>query len=215
MITAALLVGLAACLVVVSLLLSARGALRARAAKRLARDLSTFLSDVRVTDAEHAHATFDGMPLRVTVGHGEVTAEVELPDAVLPYTEVVERYASDALEEELARAGAAVDPHGRVQLRLVREAELSDTLHTLAKRLAVVRDVRDLRRFVPAELLVRVPRLRTAAEVDAILDAMARVFPEAPETRAAYAAAVARYHDARLAARAKRLLGLDLAVAAH
>lgn len=215
MITAVFLVGVAACLLVVSLLLGVRGALRARAAKRLGRDLSAFLREVEVSDHEHAQGTFDGLPVCVTIGHGTIAAEVELPDAAMPYDEIVERYASDELEHELARADAEVDTRDRVSLRLIREADLSDTLGTLAKRLAVVRDVRDLRRFVPAELLTRVPRLRTAAEVDAVLAAMARVFPDAIETREAFAAAVARYQDPRLAARAKRLLGLDLAVAAH
>ncbi|PKN55867.1 MAG: hypothetical protein CVU56_19020 [Deltaproteobacteria bacterium HGW-Deltaproteobacteria-14] len=215
MITAALLVGIAACLVLVTLLIGARGALRARAARRLERDLGGFLRDVRVSDHEHATGSFDGLPVSVAVGHGAVVADVVLPHAILPYNELVERYASDALQQGLVAAAARVEANDHARLTLVREADLSDTLGTLAKRLAVVREVGELRRFAPAELLTRVPRLRTAAEVDAALDAMVRVFPDAPETRQAYSAAVERYQDGRLAARAAEQLGLELAVHGH
>jgi len=215
MVTAALLVGVAACLVIVAMLAGARGALDARAAKRLERDLSSFLSDVRVADHEHATGSFDGLEVSIRVSHSAVEADVAMPHAVLSYEEILDRYASDELRAELARSNAVVGEKDHVKLRLVREAEVSDTLGTLAKRLGVVRDVRDLRRHVPAELVTRVPRLRTAAEVDAVLDAMTRVFPDAPETRDAYRAAVARYHDARIAARARELFGLELAVAGH
>ena len=215
MITAALLVGIAACLVLVTLLLAARGAFHARDARRLERDLKGFLQDVRVSDREHATGTFDGLPVTVAISHGAVVADVALPHAILAYSEIVDRYASDALHKSLATAGAQVGAQDRARLDLVREADLSDTLGTLAKRLSVVREVCDLRRFVPAELLTRVSRLRTAAEVDALLDDMVRVFPDAPETRQAYAAAVARYHDKHLAARAAAQLGLDLALHEH
>ena len=205
MATALLLVALAALVALLTALQAARRAWRARAARALGRALTPPLRDVQVLDPSRARGTLDGLAAEVNVTPSRVTAEIALPDAVLDYAEVLERFASDALRAQLDAAGAGLAGPARLCLALERGASLADDLAALSARLEVAREVAALRRFAPVELASRIPRARGAAEVDAILDGLARTFPEAPETRVAFAAAMARDPDPRLAARAAAL----------
>lgn len=214
MITASFLVGLAACLVLVGLMYGARDAMRERARASMQRELAHVLERPVATDAENASGSFAGMDVKVTAGHDIVAVKVALPPAVLPYQELLDRFGSDALRERMAAQGCKLTAADRAEIAVTREATLADSLATLGKRLELVREVRELRRFAPSVLLERVPRVRSAYEIDQLLDQLSLHFPEAPETREAFEVAAARAGDKKLAQRAHEWLAERLARAA-
>lgn len=214
MIMASFLVGLAACMVLAGLMYGARDAMRERARVAMQRELANVLERPVATDAEHASGRFAGMEVTVHAGHDVVSAKVALPPAVLSYQELLERFGTDGLRERMVALRCRLTGDDQVELAVAREATLADSLATLGKRLQLVREVRELRRFAPAELLGRVPRVRSAYEIDQLLDQLSLHFPEAPETREAFEVAAARAGDKKLAERAREWLAARLVRAA-
>ncbi|MCA9518402.1 MAG: type VI secretion system contractile sheath small subunit [Myxococcales bacterium] len=206
MILGALLISIAAVLVLAAVIAGAQKELKERRRQHLEKALSEVMSDVKATSHDEATGTLNGLPTRVHVGHDLLTATVTLPEAVLTYEELLGRFGTRYLRGRLTDHGAAVKKD-ELELSVVNEQQVEDSIATLVSRLEIAAEVLALRDFVPAELLARIPQLHSAVEVDQTLDALTTHFPRAPETRDAFAAAMARYgKDKKLAARAEAFL---------
>jgi len=176
-----------------------RDALRRRRHARLAQALARAFTDVALApDARHARARFGPLQVALTLGPDVLMGAVALQDSVLAWSEIVERFGSDALHHELARVGATWEAAGTLRVAVPWQASRGDTAAALAERLAVAFEVEALRRHVPAEIAARIPRLRSAHEVDALVDALRRCFPDLPAEHAAFAAVRAREGAARV-----------------
>lgn len=208
MILAAFLISTAGILVALALIQGARHARREHARESLERELAGFLDGASASDDEHGGGTYEGMPVRITVGHHEITFEVQLEPAIIPYRELVTRHAPPALVARLADLGLRVDDKDKVLGAVPREPGLAENLVSVATRLPAIAAVRALRRFAPGELLARIDRARAAAEIDQILLQLTEHFPDAPETQDAIELAAEREHahPDRVRQRAERWL---------
>lgn len=206
MILAAFLISTAGVLLALGLIQGAQNAAREKARETLEKELSGFLTAPTARDAEHGSGTYEGLPVEVALGHHEVTFEVQLDPAIIPYRELLERHGSEALKVRLDELGLTVDDQDRVVGALPREAGLGENLVSVGSRLPTVAAVRALRRFAPGELLVRIDRSHSSAEIDRILIDLGRYFPNAPETQDAIDLAAEREHGhpERVRARAER-----------
>lgn len=202
MILGALFIGIAGVLLFAAGIAGARKKLNERRRTRLQRALGEVMTDVVATSHEDASGLLLGLPTRIRIDDDLVTATVTFPEAVLTYEELLERFGSRLLRRRLMDLGALVT-RDELVLAVVHEPRTEDSIASLVARLEVAAEVLALREFAPGELLARLPTLRSSAEVDQVLDTLARNFPHAPETRAAFAAAMGRYKDKRLAARAE------------
>jgi len=194
MVVAAFLISTVAILLALGAFQGAAAAARQRGRDVLRNELATFLEDAKATDADHGSGTFEGMPTTITLGHFAVTFKVQLPPAIIPYRDLLERHASEALKAQLADLTLTVDAKDRVTGALPREAGLEENLVSVFNRLDTVAAVRGLRKFAPGELLTRVDRARSSADIDQILLQLTQHFPDAPETQDAIDLAAEREH---------------------
>lgn len=216
MILAAFLISTAAVLLALAAIAGAQRAAQEKARENLEREVSSFLEGARATDGEHASGTFDGMKVDIALGHHEIDYTIELPPAVLRYSELVERFGDDELKHTLYMLGLTVEPApgapGKAKDRLVgsvpREPGLGENLVTIANRLAVAQTVRALRKHAPGELLERLAGAHSAYDIDQILIQLTQHFPDAPETEEAIELAAEREHGHpdRVRARAQQWL---------
>lgn len=227
MILAAFAITTAAVLFALALIAGAQRAARQKARESLQAELAGFLDRAEASDGDHGSGYHDGMKVDVALGHHEITYSVELPPAVLRYSELLERFGTPELARELFELDLAVEPAagakpavsgvaGRpathIKDRLVgsvaREPGLAENLVTIANRLGVAERVRELRNHAPGALLDRLVDAHSAYDVDEILLQLARHFPDAPETEEAIEIAAEREHGHpdRVRARAQQWL---------
>ena len=165
-----------------------QGAARAQEAQsRLALEdaVRLFLSDVEVPDHTHAKGRFGAVGVEVAIGHHTVSFKATLPNAMVRFTELVERFASPVLRAELHTLQLELGPKDVVTGSIPLEPVVTDTLATLERRLALVNQVADLRAHAPAVLFERMQRAHSSRDVDELLLALTYAFPAAPETKAA------------------------------
>jgi hypothetical protein len=216
MILAAFLISSAAVLVILALIAGAQNAAREKGRDTLQQEVAGFLDQAAASDADHASGVFDGMKVEIALDHHEIGYTVELPPAVLRYSELLERFGTDELRHELFDLGLSVEPaagsNPKVKDRLVgsvpREPGLSENLVTIANRLDVARRVRALRNHAPSALLDRLVDAHSSYDIDQILLQLAHHFPDAPETEDAIELAAEREHGHpdRVRARAQQWL---------
>lgn len=194
MVLAAFLISTAGVLFALALIQGAQRAAREKARANLEGELASFLDGATARDAEHGSGTYEGLPIEIALGHHEITFDVQLDPAIIPYRELLERHGRGDLARRLVELGLTVDANDRVRGSVPREPGLGENLVTIANRLPVVAQVRALRRFAPGELLTRIDRTHSAAEIDRILIDLGRHFPNAPETQDAIELAAEREH---------------------
>lgn len=202
MILAAFLISSAAVLVILALIAGAQNAAREKAKDTLQQEVSGFLEHAEAHDADHASGYFDGMKVEIALGHHEIGYTVELPPAVLRYSELLARYATDSHRHELFELGLTIEPAAgaspKIKDQVVgsvpREPGLSENLVTIANRLEAAQRVRALRNHAPSALLDRLVEAHSAYDVDQILLQLTRFFPDAPETEEAIELAAEREH---------------------
>lgn len=206
MVLVAFLISTAGVLFALALIQGARHAAREKARETLEKELAAFLDGASARDAEHGSGTYEGLPVQIALGHYEVTFEVQLDPAIIPYRELLERHGKGELARRLAELGLTIDANDRVHGAVPRESGLGENLVAVANRLPIAAEVRALRRFAPGELLTRIDRTHSAAEIDRILIDLGRYFPNAPETQDAIELAAEREHGhpERVRARAER-----------
>lgn len=208
MVIAAFFIASAFVILALGALQAQRKAAEERERRALETELASFLHGLKVPDAEHAEGVWQGMPLKVGIGHYAVTFEVKLTPAVIPYKELLARHAPE-LAGRLAEVGLTLDDHDVVRGELPRESALPETLVSLENRLPLVAAVRDLRRFAPGALVERLERARSSYDIDSILIELTQHFPDAPEVEVAIELAAERdhQHPDRVRERAERWLG--------
>lgn len=194
MVLAALLISSAAILVALALIAGAQNAARERGRNMLQSELATFLDDANATDAEHGMGTYEGMPVSIALGHHEVTFEVQLPTAIVPYHELLERHGSHGLQARIQELSLTLDAKDVVSGGVPREPGLGENLVSIYNRFPVVSALRGLRRHAPGELLTRLDRAHSSADIDQILLQLTKHFPDAPETQDAIDLAAERKH---------------------
>ncbi len=208
MVLAAFLISSAAVLVALALFQGAQNAAKAKAREALEAELSTFLTDVEASDEEHAKGRFEGFEVSFDIGHYQIDYSVQLPASVLPFSELVERFAPSSLKTQLKELELSVDGKNRLIGSVAREPGLSENLVTIGNRLPLALEVAALRTHVPGVLLSRIENARSAYDIDQILVAMTTHFADAPETEEAIEVAAAREHahPDRIRERANRWL---------
>lgn len=194
MVLAAFLISTAGILLALGLIQGAQKAKQEQARESLQGELATFLEGAKATDADHGSGSYDGLPVVVTLGHHEVGFAVQLESAIIPYRELVERHAPAALKMRLAELSLTIDAKDRVSGALPREPGLAENLVSVANRLPTVAAVSALRRHAPGELLGRIDRAHSSADVDQILLQLTKHFPDAAETQDAIDLAADREH---------------------
>ncbi len=208
MVLAALLISSAAVLVALALIAGAQNAAQERGRQSLEAMLATFLDDANASDAEHGTGTFEGLPVAIVLGHHEVTFTVQLPTAIVPYRELLERHGSSVLQARIAELALTVDGKDVVSGGVPREPGLEENLNAIYSRFPVISALRALRRHAPGELLTGLDRAHSSAEIDQILLNLTKHFPDAPETQDAIDLAAEREHGhpERVRERANRWL---------
>lgn len=208
MVLAALLISSAAVLVALALIAGAQDAARERGRQTLEGELVTFLDGATASDAEHGKGTFEGMPVTIVLGHHEVTFSVQLPTAIVPYRELLERHGSHALKARIQDIGLTLDAKDVVSGGVPREPGLEENLVSIYNRLPVVSALHALRSHAPGELLTRLDRAHSSADIDQLLLHLTKHFPDAPETQDAIDLAAEREHGhpERVRERANRWL---------
>lgn len=159
---------------------------------KMARELGCFLDDADVPDLNHGTGTWRGMPVRIALNHFSVDYEVELPYAVVPYRELVQRHASADLVQRLSALELRVDDQDLLVGSAPRENGLAENLITIEKRIALAAEVRALRAHAPRLLEQALERAHSSAEVDELLLALTTHYPDAVETAQAIETAVQR-----------------------
>jgi len=174
----------------------------------LERAVDTFLTDVNVPDRHYAEGRYDDLTVRIDAGHHEISFEVQLVPALVPYATLVSRFAQPQLVSQLAELHLKVTAADTMRGSVPREPGLSETLVTIEKRLDVVHAIAALRKHAPAILLGQLKRAHDSREVDEMLLALAHAFPTAPETEDAIAHAAHLEHTdpARIRDRAAQWL---------
>jgi hypothetical protein len=208
MVLAAFLISSAAVLVALALFQGAQNAAQAKARDQLLEEASVFLANVEAPDADHAKGSFEGLPVELTLHHHEIDFAVTLPHSVLPFTELVETFASPALKAQVKALGLSVDAKDRVIGGVPREPGLGENLISIANRLPVAVEIAALRAHAPRVLVDRIATARAAYDVDQVLVSLTRHFPDAPETAEAIEVAAEREHahPDRIRERAERWL---------
>jgi hypothetical protein len=217
MILAAFLISSAVVLVALALMAGAQEAAREKARETLLAEVSGFLEGAAAKDSEHASGTYQGMHIELELGHHDIFYSAVLPPAIIRYSELVARFASDDLKRRMAELAITVEPAAneksaklkdRVHGTVPREPGLSENLVTIANRLPIIAEVRALRSHAPGELLERLASAHSAYDVDQILVQLAEHFPNAPETEEAVEIAAEREHGHpdRVRARAQKWL---------
>jgi len=194
MVLAAFLISTAAVLLGLGLIRGAQNAAREQGRGALENELAGFLDGAKATDSEHGTGSYEGLPVTLTLGHFEVAFEVQLEPAIIPYKELVERHAPAALKSRIAELSLTIDGKDRVRGAVPREPGLGENLVSIANRLPTVAALRALRKFAPGELLTKVDRAHSSADVDQILLQLTQHFPNAPETQDAIDLAAEREH---------------------
>jgi len=194
MVLAAFLISTAGILLALGLIQGAQKATREHGRESLEAELSAFLDGATASDAEHGKGTYEGMPVAIELGHHEVTFTVQLEPAIIPYRELVERHAPDGLASRIRELALTIDAKDRVTGAVPREPGLSENLVSVANRMPAVAAVRALRKYAPGELLTRVDRAHSSADVDHLLLQLTQHFPHAPETQDAIDLAAEREH---------------------
>ena len=202
MILAAFVISSVVVLVALALIAGAQRTLAEKARVSLQNEVAGFLEQAEATDADHASGVFDGMKVDITLGHHEIGYTVELPTAVLRYSELLARFGTDGLRHQLYELSLTLEPAAgtspKVKDRLVgtvpREPSLPENLVTIANRLSVAQRVRELRAHAPSALLDRLVDAHSAYDVDQILIQLTQHFPDAPETEEAIELAAEREH---------------------
>lgn len=194
MVVAAFLISTAVILLALGAVQGAQAQARERGRETLQKELATFLDDAKASDADHGSGTYEGLPVTLTLGHYEVSFEVQLPPAIIPYHELVDRHAPAELKLRLDDLSLKIDARDRVTGTVPREAGLEENLVSVFNRLATVSAVRGLRKYAPGELLTRIDRAHSSADIDQILLQLTQHFPDAPETQDAIDLAAEREH---------------------
>ena len=194
MVIAAFFISTAVILLALGAVQGAQRQAREKEREAFEAELQTFLTDAKATDHEHGHGLWNGLPVEVTLGHFSVDFSVQLDSAVLPYADLVARFASPELKRTLTSLGVTVDAKDHVTGSVPREPGLGENLTSVMLRLGVVDAIRALRSHAPGELLGRIDRAHSSYEVDQILIALTQHFPDAPETQDAIELAAEREH---------------------
>ncbi len=185
-----------------------QGAARAQEEQtRLAveRTLGLFMTEVEASDHAHARGRFGDAAVEVAIGHHAVTFKATLPNVMVRYADLVERFAPASLRAELHALQLVVGPRDVVTGALALEPVATDTLVTLERRLTLVKAVSDLRVHAPAVLLERLKTAHGSRDVDELLLALTYAFPQASETEQAitHAAELEHAHPDRVRERAE------------
>jgi hypothetical protein len=185
-----------------------QGAARAQQEQtRLAveQTLGLFLSDLEVPDHAHARGRFGDVGVEVAIGHHAVTLKATLPNVMVRFADLVERFAPPSLRAELHALQLELSPRDVVTGALPLEPVVTDTLVTLERRLALIGAVADLRAHAPAVLLERLKTAHGSRDVDELLLALTYAFPHAQETEQAiaHAAELEHAHPDRVRERAE------------
>ncbi|MFO0744159.1 MAG: hypothetical protein U1F43_00605 [Myxococcota bacterium] len=208
MILAAFFISTAVVLLALGVIQAGRRAAHERERRFLESEVDDFLDDPKVPDAEHATGLWRGMPVRITVEHFVLSFDVTLTPAVVPYKDLMAKFAP-GLGVRLAALGLRLDEHDKVHGEVPRETSLPENLVALEQRLPLVEEVRQLRSHAPGELVERIERARSSYEIDGLLIELTKHFPDAPETIEAIELAAERdhAHPERVRERAERWLG--------
>lgn len=208
MVFAAFAISTVGILLALGMIQGAQRAARDRARTDLEAELATFLDAPSASDADHGAGTYQGMPVTIELGHYAVTFSVELPPAIVPYRELLARHGRAALQGRLHELGVSVGGDDVASGSIPREPGLAENLVSIANRMPAIVALRDLRRFAPGELLTRIERAHSSAEIDQVLMDLTKHFPDAPETQDAIDLAAEREHGhpERVRERAQRWL---------
>ncbi len=172
------------------------------------RELAAFLTDVHVPDPAHAHGRLGDAEVHLHLGHHEIDYTVKLPNAMVPFRTLLDRFGPRGLHQKLAECLIEVGEDDIARGSVPREPGLGETLVTVGKRLELVQRVIALRTHAPEVLVERLHKAHGSKDVDEILLALAWTYPEAPETEQAiqYAAHLEHSHPERIRERARQWL---------
>ncbi len=198
-----------AVLVILLVLVGFNQATYVRGRVAMARELGAFLDDVVVPDREHCTGTWRGMPVSIALNPYSIDYQVQLPDAAVPYRELVARYAGVDLVARMRALELGIDGRDRLVGSTARENGLAESIITIEQRIGLAAEVRALRSHVPRQLLEALEGARSTIEVDELLMALTRYYPDAVETAEAIEVAMARDPQvpSRIRERAARWLG--------
>jgi len=194
MVLASFIISTVAVLLALGAIQAGRNAARERDRRTLEDEVKSFLDDPHVPDPEHADGLWQGMRLRLAIGHDDIAYALTLTPAVVPYKELLAKFGSPELVRELAALGLELGDDDVLRGSVAREVGLGENLVTIENRLPIAARVRDLRRHAPGELVQRIGRARASRDIDAILIALAQHFPDSPEMEEAIERAAEREH---------------------
>ncbi|MCC6625730.1 MAG: hypothetical protein IT385_31130 [Deltaproteobacteria bacterium] len=194
MVLASFIISTAVVLLALGAIQAGRRAAHERDRRTLEDEVASFLDHARVPDPEHAEGSWRGMPLHLVLGHDEITYDVKLTPAVIPYKELLAKFGSPDLVHELEVMGMTLGDDDVLRGRVPREVGLGENLVTIENRLPLALRVLDLRKHAPGELVERIERARASRDIDAILIALAQHFPDSPEMEEAIERAAEREH---------------------
>ncbi len=192
MVVSSFIIATAAALLMLLVLVGFNRATYLRGRIKMARELACFLDDADVPDLNHGSGTWRGMPVRIALNHFSIDYQVDLPYAVVPYRELLERHGGQDLAQRLRALELRVDEHDRLVGSAPRENGLAESLISIEKRIALAAEVRALRAHAPRQLELALERAHSTAEVDELLMAMTTHYPDAVETAQAIETAVLR-----------------------
>lgn len=208
MVFAAFAISTVGILLALGMIQGAKRAAKDRARADFEAELATFLDAPAAADDEHGSGTYEGMPVTIELGHYEVRFTVALPHAIVPYRDLLARHGKAPLQHQLHDVGITVGGDDVASGSVPREPGLVENLVSVANRMPTIIALRDLRRFAPGELLTRLERAHSSAEIDQLLMQLTKHFPNAPETQDAIDLAAEREHGhpERVRERAQRWL---------
>ncbi len=217
MVIAAFLIATLVCIAFLGVIYGGRDFFQEQSRKRMVRGMERAgIEGVKADDFEAATGTYGDIHIDVKRKHWTIDFEATLPPAIIGYDELVDRFASDELQESLAGMGLRLGKGDTIVGSFAQEAADEESFVAVGARAAMCSRVRDLRQYVPAELLERIPKLHGARELDELLRDLETHFPDAgDEVREAYRLALKRDQSPRLVERAKRWLGDVQVSAAH
>jgi hypothetical protein len=208
MVIAAFIIASLAIIVALGAFQGAQKAQQEKTRQQIAEAVSSFLADSVAPDAEHAEGRLGEAHVKLSLGHYEITFEVKLPPAMVPYPALVDRFANRALRERLAEFQLEVAAGDIVRGAVPREPSLGETLVTISKRLELIDSILGLRRHAPSVLLESMKTAHDTRQIDEVLLALSYTYPTAPETEEAieWAAHLEHSHPERIRERAAQWL---------
>lgn len=172
------------------------------------QELAAFLTDVTVPDPEHAHGRLGDAEVDLHLGHHEIEYAVKLPNAMVPFRTLLDRFGGRDLHDKLREVQLELGEDDVARGSVPREPGLGETLVTVGKRLELIERIVALRSHAPEVLVEKLRKAHGSKEVDEVLLALAWTYPEAPETEQAiqYAAHLEHSHPERIRERARQWL---------